>query len=136
MRIVLDTNVVISGMLWSGRPQQLLDQAHDGMVRPYTCEALLDELMDVLNRPKLTEALAQRRVKPRQLLNYYESLCTIVKPAPVGRIVPADPDDDVVVACAISAKAGYIVTGDLPLQSMGKYKGIKIVSAGGMMDLL
>ena len=136
MRIVLDTNIAISGMLWSGRPQQLFDQAQDGMLRLYTCRALLDELMDVLNRPKLVDALAQRRVRPRQLLQYYESLCMSVKPAPVGRIVPADPDDDIVIACAIGAKAGYIVTGDLPLRSMGKYKGIKIVSAGEMMDLL
>lgn len=136
MRIVLDTNIAISGMLWSGRPQQLLDQAHDGTIRLYTCRALLDELMDVLNRPKLVDALAQRRVRPRQLLKYYESLCAVVKPAPVGRIVPADPDDDIVIACAIGAKANYIVTGDLPLRSLEKYKAIKIVSAGEMMDLL
>lgn len=136
MRVVLDTNTAISGMLWTGAPQQLLDEVHDGIVRAFTCQELLDEIRDVLNRPKLIHILSSRGVKPSQLLRYYQTLCSTVRPAPVGRIVLADPDDDVVIACAIRAKAGYIVTGDLPLRSMGSYKGIRIVSAAEMLEIL
>lgn len=136
MRVVLDTNTAISGMLWTGAPQQLLDEVHDGIVRAFTCLELLDEIKNVLNRPKLNHILSSRGVKPSQLLRYYQALCTTVRPAPVGRIVLADPDDDVVIACAIRAKASHIVTGDLPFQTMGRYKSIRIVSAAEMLEIL
>ena len=57
MRIVLDTNVVVSGLLWSGRPARLLDLLRAGQASAFTSEALLDELAGVLSRRRLAAVL-------------------------------------------------------------------------------
>jgi uncharacterized protein len=60
VRVVLDTNIVISGLLWRGSPRRVLDVARDGIIELYTSSALLEELKAVLSREKLN-VLKQRR---------------------------------------------------------------------------
>ena len=57
MRAVTDTNVVVSGLLWQGRPRQLLDAARSGRVEVFTSRLLLAELEDVLSRDKFVDQL-------------------------------------------------------------------------------
>ena len=103
MRLVLDTNVVVSGLIWSGPPRTLLDLARRGRVVLFSSGVLLDELASVLERDKFAAFLAARDVTPAFLMRRYGMLATLVKPTRVTRAVPADPDDDHVVAAASSA---------------------------------
>jgi len=110
MRLVLDTNTVISALLWKGAP-------HD----------LLAELVDVLSREKLASAVAATGENPETLLRRYVNLVQVHAPTLIPPVVLSDPDDDEVLACAIAANAQFIVSGDRDLLSLTAYRGIPIV---------
>ena len=129
MRIVLDTNVVLSALLWRGTPYQLLDACRrHGEVRLFTSPALLDELADVLTRPSAAKRLATIGRTAREVLADYIEAVEVVEPAAVPRVVPTDADDDQVIAAAIAASADWIVSGDADLLSMHSHQDIPIIT--------
>ena len=134
-RLVLDTNVVVSGTLWGGRPKQLLTAARSGAVQLFTSIAMLDELADVVGRQKMSGKLVGAIGGARGLVSDYTELCTLVAPAPLQPLAP-DPDDDWVIATAIAAKADLIVTGDKPFLSVGEAAGVRIVTVAQALALL
>ena len=130
MRIVLDTNVVLSALLWRGTPYRLLDAIRNrSEARLFTSPALLDELADVLTRPSATKRLAVIGKAAREVLADYVEAVEVVEPEHVPRVVPDDADDDQVIATAIAAGADWIVSGDADLLSMGSYDSIPIITA-------
>ena len=130
MRIVLDTNVALSALLWRGTPYQLLDAIRSrGEVRLFTSPALLEELAEVLTRPSATKRLALIGKSAHEVLLDYVEAVEMVEPEHVPRVVPADADDDQVIAAAIAAGADWIVSGDADLLSMASYQGIPILTA-------
>ena len=129
VRVILDTNIVVSGFLWRSFPRQLLDLARANAITIYTSGALLDELADVLSRNKLAAKLQEQRVTPAFLMRHYGMLAKVVTPAIIGRVVPNDADDDAVIACALAAKVKFIVSGDAHLLTLGQHQGIPIVTA-------
>ena len=133
MRVVADTNTVVSGLLWYGPPRQVLDAARTGMLTLSTSAPLLAELAEVLQRPKFAQRLAQANVTPHTLVFGYAALARLVVPAPIGPVVVADPDDDAVLACAVAAQAEVIVSGDRDLLALESYEGIPIITAAQLM---
>jgi uncharacterized protein len=127
VRIVLDTNVVVSAMLWRGKPFQLLTAARERRVELVCSVAMLRELGNTLSKEKFFTKVAASEQSVDQLVDGYATLLTLVRPQLIARIAP-DPDDDVVIATALAAKARYIVTGDKPLLRVKSYKGIEFVS--------
>ena len=121
--------VVLSGLLWRSHPRRLLDLAREEAISLYTSTALLDELADVLSREKWAAMLATRQTHAAYLMQRYGVLARVVRPKRIGRVVPNDPDDDAVIACALAARADLIVSGDKHLLSLGgQYQGIPIVT--------
>ena len=127
MRLVLDTNVVASALLWGGVPRLLLQAAREKRVTLFTSTPLLAELTDILGRRKFEKKIEASMLSLDQLVDGYRELTVVVRPTPVSGIAP-DPDDDVVIGTALAAKADWIVTGDQPLLSVATYQGIQIVS--------
>lgn len=124
LRIVFDSNVVISGFLFGGPPARLLQLAVGGAVQCFTSFAILDEIRDVLQRPKFG-------LTPEQSLTLVEELhelCRVVTPKESVRAVLADPDDNAVLECALEARAHRVVSGDSHLLSLGQWKGIRILT--------
>jgi len=126
MRLVLDTNVVASAMLWGGSPKLLLQARRERRVDLYTSTPLLAELTDILSRRKFEKKIVASMLTVDQLVDGYAELAQSVRPIPTPRIV-SDPDDDVVIGTALAAKADLLVTGDRALLSVGKYQGVRIV---------
>src|SRR4051794_24518865 len=112
MRVVIDTNIVVSGLLWHGPPRQVLDAAREGIIELYTSEDLLAELDDVLGRGKFAARLLAARVTVAELVLGYSVLAHLIEPYDIGSVVLADADDDAVLACALAAQAEVIVSGD------------------------
>lgn len=129
MRLVLDTNVVVSALVFGGTPLQLLQAAVTGDVLLFTSPALLTELREVLARLHLAVPLARKQGSVEQVIAKYGELALRVAPVSAPRVVPADPDDDHVIACALAARADAIVSGDHHLLDLKQHQGIAILSA-------
>ena len=131
MRIVLDTNVVLSALLWRGTPHHLLAAiGQRSNIQLYSSTALLEELADVLTRPSATKRLALIGRSAREVLADFVEAIELVEPASVPRMVVGDVDDDQVIAAAIAARADLIVSGDRKhLLPLGSHQGIDIVDA-------
>ena len=129
MRVVADTNTIVSGLLWQGAPRQVLDAARANKIELFTSAALLAELEDVLKRSKFSERLKRASVKPHDLISGYTALAALVKPKEIAPVVIADVDDDAVLACAFAAQAEAIVSGDSHLLKLEKYQDILILTA-------
>ena len=136
MRVVLDTNVVLSALLWRGTPYRFLTAArqHEDW-RIFTSPALLDELADVLTRPVPVKRLALIERTARQVLADYIEAVELVAPDQVPRVVIADPDDDHVIAAAVAAQADIIVSGDRHLRELGRYQNIRIINAAEAINI-
>lgn len=133
MRLVLDTNVVVSALFWRGPPNQLLSLARTTEVSLYSSLPLVAELSDVLSRPKFEGKIAASLLSINQLVDLYAELVALVRPVTVPRIAP-DPDDDAVIGSAISAKANLIVTFDQALLTVAEFEGGRIVSVGEALN--
>ena len=136
MRLVLDTNIVVSGLIWGGVPRQLLDLGRDGRVTLFTSSQLLDELADVLERSKFALMLTAQQITPTFLMQRYGMLARLVTPQPIERTVPNDADDDVVLATALAAQAKIITTGDSDLLMLHPWQGIQIFNAADALQFL
>ena len=136
MRLVLDTNVVASGLLWSGTPAQLIDAAQADEIEVFTSRALLAELTRILRRAKFANVIAASGLSLDELVLGYAEVAQLVHPAPITPVVLRDPDDDHVLACALTAQAELIVSGDTHLLELKAYQGIPIVSAAEALKRL
>jgi putative PIN family toxin of toxin-antitoxin system len=127
----------MSALLWRGKPYQLLEairQRDD--VQLYASPMLLEELADVLSRPSATKRLAIMGKAVREVLADYLAAVELIEPAEVPRVVPADADDDHVIAAAVVSGASLIVSGDADLLSMGRHQRIDILSAAMAIETL
>lgn len=137
MRLVLDTNTVISALLWKGVPHDLLATARERRASTlHTSPQLLAELVDVLSRDKLASAVTATGEDPDTLLRRYVNLVQVHVPAAIPPVVVSDPDDDEVLACAIAADAHLIVSGDRHLLSLKTFRGIPIVRAAEAIRII
>jgi putative PIN family toxin of toxin-antitoxin system len=128
----LDTNVIVSGILFQGPPRRCLEAAIAGRYRPAASHPILTETESVLQRRKfgLTDAFVA--ITMREL----ESLCDLHFPKVLHNVVIRDPKDNMIVDCAVEATANYIVSGDKDLLSLGTAVGIPIVSPAVFIDAL
>lgn len=133
MRVVADTNVVISGLFWRGAPRQLLNAARAQLIDLYTSPALLAELSDVLLRDKFSIRLVAAGVESNDLVMGYAALAKVVKPADFIAIIIDDPDDNSVLECAIAARADVIVSGDNHLLNLSSFRNMPILTANQLL---
>ena len=136
LRVVADTNTVISGLLWHGNPRRVLDAAREGALQLYTSASLLAEVDEVLQRRKFAQRLSLAGVSSRTLVLGYAALASLIEPAAIAPVITVDPDDDAVLACAVAASAEAIVSGDSYLLDMEKYEEIPILTAAQLLTRL
>ena len=126
MRVVIDTNIWISGLLWRGLPWELLRRAEAAQIELCLTPSMLAELASTLDYEKLQPRLTQLGLTHADLMAYVMSLALVFETAEGETIVTADPDDDVFLRCAVLAGAAWIVSGDHHLLDLGQYSGITI----------
>ena len=129
MQAVLDTNVVVSALIWGGMPFKLFEMATEGHLMLYTSPALLAELRDVLTRDHLARRLAKQQTAVEDAIRLYAEMSIPLTPLSTPRVVPNDIDDDQVIACALVAGAKLIVSGDSDLLVLHPWRGIQILNA-------
>ena len=135
MRLVLDTNVVASAILWGGTPSALLQAARENRVELFTSTAMLAELTDILGRRKFARKITASQLTIDQLVDGYAQLAAHVRPMDIARIAP-DPDDDVVIGTALAAKADFVITGDKPLLTVVEHQGVRIIGVARAIEVI
>ena len=135
MRLVLDTKVVASAVMWGGVSRLLLQAGREKRVDLFTSAALLAELTDVLGRRKFDTNIAASTLTVDQPVDRYAALAALLRPTPTPRNAP-DPDDDLVIGTALAAKADWVVTGDKPLLSVAEYQGVRIVGVTQALQII
>jgi len=129
LQTVLDTNVLISGILWRGVPFQVLRWAEERHLRIYTSLEILAEVYRVLHYPKFQQYIDNQQASPGELFAKIASLCTVVQVDQVVKGVCSDADDEKFLSCALAANVAVLVSGDKHLLDLKKYRSIHILTA-------
>ena len=136
-RVVPDTNILVSGLLWTGPPHELICLAEEGDIELYTSLEILDELEDVLRRVRFQRRIATLGTNVEELMKRVRLLMNIVEiKLPDVPLVKEDPDDDMFLVCATVAKARMIVSGDYHLLNIGNFGAIQILKVIDALNVL
>jgi len=122
VRLVIDTNVVVSAILWRGTPGRLIALAIDGEIELFTSVAPLDELADVLSRKKLAKAVAKTGRSADELFQDYRRLARRVRARSLTQQVSRDADDD----HDVHRDAGDVEKMDPPFGTLGASETLKL----------
>jgi len=122
MKVVLDTNILISSLFWGGIPRRIVDLAISGHIQSVTSWEILNELQAVLS-----EDFQMPLVKVKDILRDVLSFSQLVKSKPLNMKI-RDLDDVKIIATAVAAKADYIVTGDKDLLALHQFDKIRVVT--------
>ncbi|MCK6580990.1 MAG: putative toxin-antitoxin system toxin component, PIN family [Anaerolineae bacterium] len=134
--VVLDTNVYISATFWDGTSRKLVNLILDGEAELLTSEAILGEFEEKLQAKKLARYLARLDRPPGDIVNDFRESAQIIVPVDVPEDAVADPKDLIILACAVSGKADYIVSGDHHLLDLKTYQKIVIVTPAEFLAIL
>ena len=129
MKLIVDTNVLISGLMWGGPPNRILKWARDGLVVLITCESTINELKRVIQYKRFNQRLSVLKISPPDVIAYAMNLVTFVPDPPdIPQVISEDPFDNVFLALASENEAHLIVSGDHHLLDLKEYNFIKIVT--------
>jgi putative PIN family toxin of toxin-antitoxin system len=123
MRIVIDTNVIASGVFFGGKPGKLLEMVVSKELEAYITEDILTEYKETLE-----ELCSRYPSKPPRLpLSILLAAMKMIQPHSTVQVC-RDPDDDKFIECALDAQCVYIVSGDQDLLSVRQYERVRIVT--------
>jgi len=133
IRAVLDTNVLVSALLFTGPPSRLIPAWQAGRFRPVVSAGILDEYLRVLAYPKFKLTAAEiRGLIEDELLPFVETVQ--VKPSDFQQL--RDPDDVKFIACALTAEVQWLVSGDADLLDLRRIESVDIVPVTTFLDHL
>ena len=131
MKIVLDTNVWLSGIFWDGEASKILEKAEKKDIQIIISEDILSEIIKVLNREsKFQKYILNLRLSIEDLLRTILSISTLIEIKTKLDIIKADPKDNIILEAALGGKSEYIISYDNHLLNMIEFRGIKIISPG------
>ena len=137
MRIVIDSNVALSGLLWGGPPNQILKWVRDGAIRILVCDKTVDELKRALQYSKFSNRLSVLQTSPQKATAYFLNLVTFVTdPESVPSIIKADPFDNLFLALASENGATLIVSGDRHLLEVKSFSNVQIVTPSEGLQII
>ena len=128
MKVVLDTNVLVSGTFWRGASSKILEMADRGELEIILSKELIDEYYSVINREEIMNKIANKNL----ILN--KAVCKIIKESKIVEpleklnIVTEDSDDNVILECAVEGNVNCIISQDNHLLKLKEFKGIKIIT--------
>ena len=135
IKVVLDTNIYISGLITrGGKPDLIIKKIENYHL--FCAEEILEEIKRVLQYPKIKNKYSLTEDDIEDYLIYIRSVATIVTSLPEVKIIEEDTADNIILACADKANADYIISGDKHLKNLKEYKGIKILAPAEFLQIL
>ena len=133
MNIVIDTNVVISAILFGGVPGKLIDLWKTRRILPLITAEIMAEYIRVLAYPKFELSEDEiNYILHQEILPFFKA----VKSVPGSSIIETDPDDDKFIQCAEAGKAKIIISGDRHLLALKSYKNIEIKTPNQFIKII
>jgi len=133
VRIVIDTNVLISATFWTGNPKQLLNRVRKKEFVLLTSQILLNELKEILIRPDKPFKLSEEEAE--HVVNRIRSLAEIVRTHSFVKIC-RDEQDNRVLECAVDGGADWIISGDAHLLELQSFQGVRIGTVGDFLSCI
>jgi hypothetical protein len=133
LKVVVDTNVLVSALLFGGTPGKLIVLWQTGAIKPLASKEIFDEYLRVLTYPKF--GLSEEEIHfllYQQILPYFDVID--IQPGP--RIISKDPEDEKFIKCALAGKATFIISGDQHLLALKSYQKIKILSPADFLKIV
>jgi putative PIN family toxin of toxin-antitoxin system len=139
LRVVFDTTILVSAFLTArtrGVAAELLQRCSEGVFTLYVSDAILNETEDVLlNRAHLRRRFQYTDVAVRDYCRTAGTLATVLRNVPITPVV-RDPNDDMIIACAIAAEADYLVTRDKDLLELRSHRHVTVLAPEALIALL
>lgn len=132
-RVVLDTNVLVSGLFWRGNSHRILLACKSNKLHLITSPELLQEFKAVLEREEKF-GLSQEEIE--KIVESVAKLAEMVFPNKRLKTIKNHPADNRLLECAEEGEADYIISGDKHLTALRKFKGVKILSPAEAIKLL
>ena len=133
IRAVLDTNVLISALLFLGPPSRLVSAWQSSRLRPIVSAQILEGYLRVLAYPKFDlTSLEIRRMIEEEVLPFTET----VRVPPLATSKLRDPDDTKFLTCALAAGVHWLVSGDDDLLSLKRFQSVEVVSVTAFLQHL
>jgi len=130
VKVVVDTNVLVSALLFGGTPGKLVALWQRGAIKPMASKEIVDEYLRVLTYPKFK--LSEEDINYllyQEIIPFFD----IIEVQPGPPILNKDSQDDKFIRCALAANAAYLISGDQHLQDLKFYQKIKILSPAEFM---
>ena len=130
MKVVLDTNVFVSGVFFSGPPFQILQAWRNGKIQLIISPEILDEYQ------RVGEILAEGHpaIDLEPMLEYVIHNAVVFSAPPLPERVCDDPDDDKFLVCALASGSNLVVSGDRHLLKVSGYQNIEVLKPRGFLD--
>ena len=132
LKIVLDTNVLISAILFGGKRRQILEKAIRGEIRLCLSEPILEELKGVLQRSKFDYSPETIQFILTELMG----IADFVNPSETLNVVLEDPEDNRILECAVEAEANCVISGDFRLLKLSRYRNIEVLNVAAFLERL
>jgi putative PIN family toxin of toxin-antitoxin system len=140
IRVVLDTNVLVSALLTpDSPPAEILEFVLEGRLRILISPAIIREIGLVFQYPRLKKTMQKHRLSAEEV---EEAILKILKVAIITagekiiQGVSRDPADDLILSCAAEGQADFVISGDKDLTELGSFEGIRIMEPANFLQLI
>jgi putative PIN family toxin of toxin-antitoxin system len=132
MKIVCDTNVLISAIVFGGNAKIIVRAVSEGKLENYISQAILNEFEDVMQRPKIGFSCNEISV----ITQLFHETFEYIIPTDSFEVIKDDPDDNKVLDTALATNADFIVSGDKHLLNLGEWNKIKILTPSQFLKII
>lgn len=133
-RVVIDTNIFISGLLKSPTNRQIIEALKKSEFTLITSPQILDELIGVIARPKFNNVITRETAE--KLIETIKTQAILVKPTRCFDVIKDDPPDNRFLEASLEAKVDFIISGDHHLISLKIFRNIPIITSAKFLKLL
>ena len=129
-KVLLDTNILISALGWSGKPKYIFLKCIAGELKLVTSSEQMDELRQVLGYPKFSFSEEQKEA----FISIILEIAAMIEITGKVKVIKDDPEDDIILETALVGQADYIISGDPHLLKLKEFAKIKIVTAKDFLE--
>jgi len=127
MKIVVDTNVLISATFWEGDSNKIIEKVEHKELELIISQSILEEFISVLGYKEIQDKIKDKNLEMKRTVEKIASISTIVEPQLNFHEIKDDPDDDKILDCAVEGEAEFIISQDKHLLKLKEFKGIRII---------